>query len=108
MNSNAVVTFRRLPFNFGTKRKLTVLIDGKPRVKLKHQQSDSIELPPGTHTFGASMDSCSAPPLTIDLSDGETVTVECGAQDFLRAFLFMFISPGNVFTLTRTDDPSAG
>lgn len=80
----ATLTVSRLRDSAGVMRSITIEVDGRPSLKVRHGQTDQVNVGPGRHTVRARMDWCSSPELTFE---GDThVEVEYPFQSFLKLF----------------------
>lgn len=105
-NTAAHVKFRRATRFYGRVRKLKVLVDGQPRLELKHADEQTVSLQPGEHTVRTKMDWATSPEVRIEARDG--LIIECGVRPFFVALLFTFVAPRRLFTVTVDDASVAG
>jgi len=76
----STIVITRLRSALNTLRAYNVVIDGRKVDKLDPGATKRFGLPPGEHEISVSMDFYKSPPLVLNLSGGETVTLECGEK----------------------------
>lgn len=76
----STIVITRLRSALNALRAYSVVIDGRKVDKLDAGVTKRFGLSPGTHEISVAMDFYKSPPLVLNLSGGETVTLECGEK----------------------------
>ena len=108
MSEDVLVRVRRSRDFFGRLRRLQVLIDGEVRLRLAYGEEKSVVLAPGPHTFQAKMDWVKSPKLILETQVNDRLSLDCSSKFLLVSFLFAFVAPGRIFTLSLANSSQGG
>ncbi len=90
---------RRGADSAGVLRRMAVEVDGTVAARLRPQEETVVAVAPGRHVIRARMDWTRSAPMTVELQQGEVITVECKLG--WRAFLGMVTRPGSALDLRQ-------
>ncbi|SCG51682.1 hypothetical protein GA0070623_1953 [Micromonospora rifamycinica] len=93
MNRMPTVIFVRGIDTIGAGRKFRIYVDGQLAAKLGNSDRISIEIGAGSHVVQARLDWLRSPPLTLELTTGDVVTVETTARGRATSFTGTFLRP---------------
>lgn len=82
-----------------------IVLNGKEVSTLSHGAAVELEVSPGRHTVGVSIDWCSSPECKVDIKLGETIILECGPNSsLLLGILYVSVWRKKYIWLRRSGD----